>query len=386
MSERPHRTLRSWVWMAVAATGLIAVLLLVLGLEDRAEVAVAADGVVAPPVSVTARSTATRQARLVGFAQIRPLWSATLTANVGGRITRVSDQALAGRQVAAGDVLVQIEDSHLRADLQAMRQAVAEAELARIRARNASDIARRETELAGVRDPTDLQLRLPELRIAEQQLETARAQLVAAETDLADATVTAPFDGVMTDRQVSPGQTVSPGETLLSLLDRSQFELEAGLSERQWQLLERPIRGQEALIESLAGRALARARIRDAGGFRDAATREYKVFLDVTQVVDGAVLLSGDLVRVVFTGRAVEDTLAVPETAFTREGHVWLLDGEDRLQRVDTAPLWRDGGEVVLPAPDGPGRYRVVIMPLAGYLPGQRVDVLPARGRLTCTR
>ncbi len=377
MSERPHRTLRSWVWMAVAATGLIAVLLLVLGLEDRAEVVVAADGVVAPPVSVTARGTATRQARLVGFAQIRPLWSATLTANVGGRITRVSDQALAGRQVAAGDVLVQIEDSHLRADLQAMRQAVAEAELARIRARNASDIARRETELAGVRDPTDLQLRLPELRIAEQQLETARAQLVAAETDLADATVTAPFDGVITDRQVSPGQTVSPGETLLSLLDRSQFELEAGLSERQWQLLERPIRGQEALIESLAGRALARARIRDAGGFRDAATREYKVFLDVTQVVDGAMLLSGDLVRVVFTGRAVEDTLGVPETAFTREGHVWLVDGEDRLQRVGTAPLWRDGGEVVLPAPDGSGRYRVVIMPLAGYLPGQRVDVLP---------
>ena len=63
------------------------------------------------------------------------------------------------------------------------------------------------------------------VRLNEAEREAARATLARAEADVGDLIVTAPFDGVLITRSAEPGQVVSPGTTLLTLVDPTQLYL-----------------------------------------------------------------------------------------------------------------------------------------------------------------
>lgn len=58
------------------------------------------------------------------------------------------------------------------------------------------------------------------IRAQAAQVEQARANLELAEAALANSVVTAPFDGVITVRHREPGEAVTPGAPVLTLLDR----------------------------------------------------------------------------------------------------------------------------------------------------------------------
>ncbi|MFT3802288.1 MAG: efflux RND transporter periplasmic adaptor subunit [Burkholderiaceae bacterium] len=57
--------------------------------------------------------------------------------------------------------------------------------------------------------------------------DAAGAQLTMARKSLRDATVTAPFSGVIAERFAQPGEKVSPDNRLVSLVDLSRMEIEA---------------------------------------------------------------------------------------------------------------------------------------------------------------
>lgn len=371
---RPGR-LKRWIWIVLALIALVTAGLAVAMLEDPVQVDQSAAAPELAPVSVVTVPVVAARAELRTYAQIRPLWAADLSAHVAGTVAEVTDHALAGRRVRAGDLLVRQEDTRLRADLRLAEQALAERQFALLQARNRTELRRREAARNGVDAPGDLTLRLPELRIAEQALLAAEAQVEAAQAALVKSEIRAPFDGVITHRHVSPGQSVAPGDALVRIVDRSRFELEAGLSEAQWALLPRPVADLTAQVVSLTGQPLARATMRDAGGFRDPETREFKLFLEVQRdpsLTSDQQLLTGDLVQLVFEGRKVEATLSVPESAVTRDGFVWHVDGADRLQRLPADLLWQGPGRMVLRAPeDGP--FRIALTPLVGFMPGMQV-------------
>lgn len=369
---------RIWMFLALALALFTAAVLGILSLEDTADIEVTDTPPSLRTVTVIASHPETARAEVVSFAQVQPLWSAELRANVSGFVQEVTDNALAGRQVRQGDLLVQLEDSDLQADLRAAEQALAEARFALIQAQNQTELARRSAARNSVTPPNDLSLHLPELRIAEQAVTAAEAQEAAARTRLSHAMITAPFDGYVTTRMVSPDQTVAAGEGLLTLVDRTHFELEASLSETQWALLAHPVAQSPVRIETRAGTYVSAATIRDAGGFRDPETREYKLFVDMPHnTTSQEHILSGDLVRVVLSGRDINATLTLPERALTREGHVWFVDEGDQLRRHTAQVLWRKGDRVTIAAPDAAMQYRIAITPLAGFLPGQQVAPHP---------
>ncbi len=62
---------------------------------------------------------------------------------------------------------------------------------------------------------------------AQAQLETAKSNLDRANYELKHATIAAPFDGIIIARQAQPGQYVSIGGAVATLLDISNLEVEA---------------------------------------------------------------------------------------------------------------------------------------------------------------
>lgn len=382
MSEKSFETAsspaRRWLFIALAVVTLGVVTVLLLGTEDTVDVSRSDAPASAQLVSVLTVEAAEASAQVSVFTELRPRWNAEIRAAVSGRILTVHDAALAGTRVAAGTPLFQIERSQYETAVSAAQMALEEAKLARLRAENNVTVARRQFQRDGVEPPNDLALHLPELRIAESAVASATAQLAAARQQLADTEITAPFAGFVTARAASLGQTVGAGEDLLTLSDDSRFELTAELSQANWALLKHPIAGGTARLFHRDGRPLGTAHIRQGGGFLDPQTRQIRVFLEVSDPANG--VLAGDFLRVTFDGRSIADTLTLPETALTRAGYIWLVDGDDLLVRYTPEILFRADGTITIARPDVQGLsgpWQVAKTPLASFLPGQRVTPQP---------
>ena len=363
---------RRWLWIGLSLAILAAVVLMLWAVEDTANVTVADDPRPAPTATVLEVSPAVALATIAAFAELRPRWDAEIRAAVSGRITHVHDAALAGTRIDAGTPLFSIEKTQSRTAVAAAELSVEEARLALWRAENAVALARREFDRTGAEPPNDLALRLPELRIAERTVASSEAQLEAARRQLADTEVMAPFSGFVTRRMASLGQTVSVGEPLVHLSDDRQYELTVALSQSDWALLDHPVAGKEARLFHRDGTPLGAARIRQGGGFLDPQTRQRRMFLDVIDPAE--TVLAGDFVQVSFEGRPIEDTLTVPESALARTGHVWIVDADNLLVRLEPDIVFRSGGTLTIAAPEGEGPKRIAVTPLASFLPGRRVS------------
>ncbi len=371
--KKPHGRLS---WVLVSLTVFLSVLLFLGLAEDTIDVAQVADPKPLQLVSVELVSSGAEPTEVRAFAEVRPRWSAELRAAVSGRVNGVLDAAFAGAQVEVGTTLITIEASRYAADLAAAELALEEAKLDLWKARNATTVARRSFQRSGTNAPNDLALKLPQLAIAQNSVTTAEARVAAAQRQLDDATVTAPFSAFVTKRFVSPGQTVNVGDQLLMLVDSSKYRLEVGLGRDDWDLLDASIHGSRAAVLDQKGDEIAQAIVRDAGGFLDEKTRQHKVFLEV-DAVDAPQVLSGDFVQVRLPGITVSDALNIPASALTQEGYVWYVDAADRLQRFEPDILFRRHDRVVIRDLQTENlslsRRRIVVTPLMAFLPGQKV-------------
>jgi membrane fusion protein (multidrug efflux system) len=140
--------------------------------------------------------------------------SIEMVALASGRVREIGFEP--GQKVAAGDVLVRLDDEIQRADL-----AEAEANL-------------RETTLALERAET---LR-KQNAVSQAALDEARSRTATAEADLdrarrrlADRTIRAPFGGIVGMRQVDAGARVGDTTVITTLDDLSEIEIEFSVSE-----------------------------------------------------------------------------------------------------------------------------------------------------------
>ncbi len=366
-----HRPARPWVWIGLSLLVLMVVVVLLFGEEDTIDVQASQTAPSPPIISVVKVSAAPATTQLSAYAEVNPLWDAELRSAISGRIIAVHDAALAGAKVVDGDPLFSIEKAPYESAVAAAEMELEEAKLALLRAQNNVTVARRQFERDGTEPPTELALRLPQLIIAEKSVAAARSRLSAAQSELSDTDVIAPFSGFVTRRFASLGQTVAPGDALVHISDNRQFELVAEFSQDDWSLLKHPISNTYAKLLHRNGEPLGQARVRHGGGFLDQDTRQVRVFLDITKPDER--ILAGDFLQVQITGRTIADTFTLPESALTRAGHVWLVGDDDQLQRVTPEILFRSEGTITVLAPEAVGTWRVAKTPLASFLPGQRV-------------
>ncbi|WP_255611779.1 efflux RND transporter periplasmic adaptor subunit [Ruegeria sp. SCSIO 43209] len=349
----------------------VAIVVLLFDTEDTIDVQATTTSPPPPTVSVVTVASATVQAQVSAFAEVRPRWDAKLRSAVSGRIIAVHYAALAGTKVERGAPLFSIENAPYQSAVAAAEMELEQAELVLLRAQNKVTVAQRQFDRDETEPPNELAVNLPQLRIAEKSVAAAQARLNAARNELKDAEVVAPFSGFVTHRFASLGQTVNPGDALIHLSDDQQFELVAEFSQADWALLDHPISGATADLTQRSGGALGRAQVRRGGGFLDQDTRQVRVFLDVTKPDER--ILAGDFLQVHIPGRRISDTLTLPESVLTRAGYIWLVDDKDQLQRLSPNILFRSESTVTVSAPEGTGPWRVAKTPLASFLPGQRV-------------
>ncbi len=225
MGHDPRRPQRARRYKALAIVSLCALGLLACA---KAETETSMASVLAPPVMV---ETATQRHvidHIKATGELTAPARATIAAQVEGQVTEI--RAREGVAVAKGDVLLVIDPERRKLEV-----ANAEAQLAQAQAELAVASRNYERTKRLSKGNAASEARLDEDRTRESLARSARAgaeaQLGLARRALEDATVRAPFDGLLARRHVSVGEYLTQGTALYELVALDPIEVEFNLAE-----------------------------------------------------------------------------------------------------------------------------------------------------------
>ena len=312
---------------------------------------------------------------------VQPERRADLRAEVQAIVLQVLKEN--GDVVRRGDVLVRLDDTAIRDGLASAQAASRSAALALEQAGRQFE---RMTTLraSGMTSAQALDDAEGRRNAAQSDLEAAKARGVLARQQMQRTEVRAPFDGVVTDRKVSPGDTAQLGKELLKVIDPGSMRFEAMVnaddvgSVRPGQVVHFRVNGYGT--QEFAGK------VRRVNPAANATTRQVEVLVDFTG--DQQPKLAGLYAE----GRLETNSktsLTLPASAVVREGDkssAWRVKG-DKLQKVAVAIGDRDArtGDFVVTSGLADGD-RVIRYPSSSLKDGQGVQAsAPAKSSMADT-
>ncbi|MFN7294405.1 MAG: efflux RND transporter periplasmic adaptor subunit, partial [Lysobacteraceae bacterium] len=289
---------------------------------------------------VVAPATAARERSWDGVVQA--VNQATLAAQTAGRVVELPFDV--NDVVKAGDVVVRFTDVEQRSG---RAQAEAALRAARAQAAEADADQRRIADLAG----RQLVAR-SQLDQATARRDAARAALAAAEAGVKQAgeqveytVVRAPYSGLVTQRHVEIGETVAPGQPLVSGLSLGQLRVEVQVPQADIAA----IREHKAATVRLADGRDVEAREVIVFPAANPQTHTFTVRVELPEMETG--LQPGNTVKVRFKlGEA--ERLLVPATALVRRSEIAAVyvvsaDGRVGLRQIRVGEVFGDRVEVI---------------------------------------
>jgi len=152
--------------------------------------------------------------------------TASIRAEVAGSVVAVLLDP--GSPVSKGTPLVRIDDSGIRDAFLSAKSGVTQAEMGADIARREADRAEKLLAAGAIAQSAAEQARRAALG-ATAALDDAKARLASAQKNMDNTVVKAPYDGIVSERQVNPGDVVAPGAPLVTIVDPSTMRLEGAV-------------------------------------------------------------------------------------------------------------------------------------------------------------
>jgi HlyD family secretion protein len=323
---------------------------------------------------------------------------AMLSPEIGGIVVEIG--AHMGDHVEAGDVLVRMDDRSLRAQLELAQAGLETARAQHTQTCISSDRARRELErnrelakkqilsqdlLDQLESSYDLAMAT--CTTAEAEVERAKAQVRAAETELAKSVIHAPFAGVVADMAVEVGEWVTAAPPLMTvpgvvdLIDMASLYVAAPMDEVDSGVI---AVGQAAKItfDPFPGRTFAGRVVRVAPYVLDVESQnrtvEIEVELEPGQIDDP--LLPGTSADVEVVLDVKDGVLRVPTTTLMEGGRVLVVQDGVLVERKVEIGL-RNWDWVEVRSGLDAGERVVSSLDRVEVKAGAKVVVEPAAGR-----
>lgn len=373
--------------MTTALRPAFMALALLAGLPQAAE---AADYQTAPAILGSAGSMTTVGGTVVPFKQV------TLAAQIPGLVKFVAGRE--GDKITNGQQLVSIDDAELQAR---RREAVAQMMAADAAMRNARVQYDRELvspqtgrptgmglpsmmdqfmapfsgQYAGPNDPwmrryADLHSQAKGLDDARSRIYQSQAAIEALDARIRDATLEAPFDGVITKKYVEVGDTVQPGQPLLQIAHVTFLRIQAEVPVRLVSSLQRGMMLPARL--DVGSGVDVQARVSQIFPVADANQHTVTVKLDLPRGIPGGPGMYAE-VRIPDTNSPAPNLVTVPQQSIFYRGSLpavmILKDGNPSLRlvrigrpvgggRVAILSGLEGNEQVILPGPDGQALIR----------------------------
>jgi RND family efflux transporter MFP subunit len=289
---------------------------------------------VAPQDLLTVQSDALASGPVI-TGSIQPERRADLRAEVSSIVLQVLKEN--GDPVKRGDLLVRLDETAIRDSLLSADEAVraagqaldqANRQLERLKTLRASGMTS-----AAAQDEAEVRR-----NTAQSELSAARSRAAAARQQIARTQVRAPFDGIVSDRKVSSGDTATIGKELVKVIDPNSMRFEGRVSTDKISLVKvgQPVKFH---INGYGNQQ-----------FTGVVKRIDPSANDITRQVEVLVGLTGEQPKVAglyAEGRidaATSDALMLPESAIVKAGdktYTWRVKGAT-LSKVDLQVGMRD--------------------------------------------
>jgi membrane fusion protein (multidrug efflux system) len=182
----------------------------------------------APSVATAAVIARDLEERIGATGELQAQLHTTLAAEVAGRVTRVVLEE--GAAVVAGSTIVEIDPERHALALDEARARTVQAEARLAKERRETDRVRT-LHQSRVASQSQLDGAETALALAVADATVARAQLGVARRAVADASVMAPFAGLLARRHVNVGEFVQPGAPLFDLVSLDPIDVVFSLAE-----------------------------------------------------------------------------------------------------------------------------------------------------------
>ena len=271
------------------------------------------------------------------------LTSVLVSAKISGRVEQLLVED--GQPVKAGQPLVRMESVELANQVRIGSSTVQKAKASYDNA--LTDYKRYETLFSqNAVSKQLLDAKATALAVAEADYGAAVATLSSAREQYGYANVTATVDGVVANRNMSIGQVVAAGQTLMTLEDISSIYAVVNVEQKHIGLLQQ---GQQAevTIDAYPGRAFT-GTVEVINPVAGANTRTFRTKIKVPNT--NGLLKPGMFAKAgIVTGKETA-TLAVPQSALVQSKglfYVFLLEGEKvKRKQVETGEIIGDLIEV----------------------------------------
>lgn len=277
-----------------------------------------------------------------------PRKQAQVTAKVSGRVLEM--KAVPGMRVKAGDVLATLAVGELDASLSRAEAALTQAN---------RDFERYQNLLAGNAATR------AEFEQAESRQRMAAATVDETRAMVSNATVTAPFDGTVTQKFQEPGDLASPARPLFAMEDASLLRLKIDVAES----LAGRLKIEDVFRVRIAGAgADLEGKVTEIAPSADVSSRTFSVKIDLPENAD---LRAGQFGRA-FLPRGDRAALRVPASALISRGQMDYLfvavNGKTQLRIVRIGGTNENETEILAGLDDG---EMIVTTPPAALRDGQ---------------
>ncbi|MCM2326734.1 MAG: efflux RND transporter periplasmic adaptor subunit [Lysobacter sp.] len=279
---------------------------------------------------VTIRSSALASGPVI-TGSVQPERRADLRAEVSAVVLQVLREN--GDAVRRGDLLVRLDDT-------AIRDGLASAESASRASAQAFEQAERQFQrmttlrtsgMASAQQVEDAEVRRNN---AQSDVEGAKTRVVLARQQLQRTEVRAPFDGIVSDRKVSAGDTAQVGKELVKVIDPASMRFEGMVSADNIGAVS-PGQPVSFRVNGYPDQEFT-GKVRRVNPAANATTRQVEVLVDFTG--DKQPRLAG-LYAEGHIETASAESLTLPATALVREGDkalAWQVQG-GKIRKVTLA-------------------------------------------------
>lgn len=305
---------------------------------------------------------------------VAPRLSVEQSFRVGG--TLAARHVEAGTQVTAGTVVATLDATTAKLSVQNARASLGSAEAQYANAADAESRLRtlNQSEVVAL---SNLEQAEQQTAGAHASLVQAQARLKQAEEQLSYATLTAPFDGIVTAVGAEPGAVVGAGQMVVTIADANARDVVIDVPEA---ISSSVSIGTPFMISpQLAPQIEVEGRVREIAPQAEQLTRSWRIRISIDAMSEQFWLGTTAIASPVI---AAEDTVQIPASAIQRDGDaagVWVIDEKEATVHLRPVALGTPGtvsGNGLVSITSGlVSGERIVVAGVNSLTDGQRIKL-----------
>lgn len=271
---------------------------------------------------------------------VQPKKRTQLASETSGKVIWINPKFVVGGKFSDDEEILRIETAALDTVLTQAESQLIEAQVLLTNEKALAAQARRDWQRLGRGQPTELAMRVPQIKNAEARIVAAKASIQKAKLDITKTVIRSPFNATVARKSTEIGNFLAPGSPVGEFFQTEPLEIRLPIPLDEISFLEtgpsRQILGKLTLSTKIGNETLYwDASITRTEGQIDQSSRSIFVISDIDPKAESdnpLQLQPGLFLDATISGKTIDDVAVVPPNAFLDLNTVVVINRNDCLE------------------------------------------------------